>query len=234
VHEQAERRQPFVQVAYRVDLNGTLVAALPSHCPGSSGGEACRVTPHHRRARSQGPEHALVVAHCHEHGRSFTLYPPGWVPYGRRALCRVTPGGCPVRSDSVDGTLLGATEDAAAGKLWPRSSAGPNQGVQRTQGRLLACASQKLGVSPALGERIREAIATCLGVPLLVLHEACRSYARVRSWRERGRVLMEVLRRIGARRQLPELWSRAGYVAGLWGRPSRWDPGGARNAAGPG
>ncbi len=101
--------------------------ALHVHCPGSSAGEACRVTPHHRRVRSQGPEHALVVAHCHEHGRSFTQYPPGWVPYGRRALCRVTPAGCPVRSDSVDGTLLGATEDAEA------ASCGPVRALDRTK-----------------------------------------------------------------------------------------------------
>lgn len=130
--------------------------------------------------------------------------------------------------------MLGAAEDAEAGKLWRRCGAGSQPGVQRTQGRLLGCASLLLGVSPALGERVREALSACLGVPLLVLHEACRSYAVLRSWRERGRILMNVVRRIGARRQLPELWSRAGYLAGLWGRPSRWDPGGVVNAAGPG
>lgn len=234
MHEQAGRRQPFVQVAYRVDPNGAIVAALPSHCPAGVTGAACRITAHDRRFRNQGPEHALVVARCQEHGRSFTLYPPGWVPYGRRALCRVTPAGYRVRSDSAEGTILGAAEDAEAGRLWPRRGAGPAPGVHRTQGRLLSCLSLLLGVSPALHERIREAIATCLGVPLLSLHDACRRYVSVRSWRERARVLMDVVRRIGARRQLPELWSRAGHLAGLWGRPSRWDPGGVMNAAGRG
>jgi hypothetical protein len=227
VHEHRGRRQPFVQVAYRVDEGGTVVADLPVHCPGQGANDGCRVVARFRRSRGQGPAHALLVAHCHAHGRSFTLYPPGWVPYGRRPTCGVTPASYSVRSESTEGTILAAAEDAEAGRLWPRSGAAPDANVHRTQGRHLALVSVLLGVSPSLVEAVREALAACLGVPLLLLHEARRRYQASRSWRARAGAVMDVMRRLGARRRLPELWSRAGYLAGLWGRPSRWDPGGA-------
>lgn len=231
MHEHRGRRQPFVQVAYRVDECGTVVAELPVHCPGHDPSDRCRVVARFRRSRSQGPAHALLVAHCHEHGRSFTLYPPGWVPYGRQPTCIVTPAGYAVRSESVAGTVLAAAEDAEAGRLWPRSGAAADANVHRTQGRHLALASLLLGVSPSLVEAVREALAGCLGVPLLVLHEARRRYEASRSWRGRAWALMAVVRKLGARRQLAELWSQAGHIAGLWGRPSRWGPG-ARLQAG--
>jgi hypothetical protein len=226
VHEHRERRQPFAQVAYRVDEGGTLVAELPAHCPGHGTSDGCRVVARFRRSRGQGPAHALVVAHCREHERSFTLYPPGWVPYGRRPTCVVTPAGYAVRSESVAGTMLAAAKDAEAGRLWPRSGAALDANVHRTQGRQLVLASLLLGVCPSLAEAVREALAACLGVPLLVLHEARRRYDASRSWRARAGAVMAVVRRLGPRRQLPELWSRAGHIAGLWGRPSRWGPGG--------
>lgn len=122
--------------------------------------------------------------------------------------------------------MFAAAQDAEAGRLWPRSGAAPDANVQRTQGRHLALTSVLLGVSPSLVEAVREALAVCLGVPLLVLHEAHRRYATSRSWRARAGALMVVVRRLGARRQLWELWSQAGHIAGLWGRPSRWGPGG--------
>ena len=230
MHEHRGRRQPFVQVAYHLDASGQLVAELPGYCPGHDAGAGCRVTAHYKRVRSQGPAHALVVAHCHEHDCSFTLYPPGWVPYTRRATCDVTPAGYAVRNPSLDVTMFAAAKDAQAGELWPRSGAALAQAVQRTQGRQLTRASLLVGVSPSLGERVREALATCLGVPLLVLQEASRGYQAARSWRARAAAVMAVVQKLGARRQLPELWARAGHLAGLWGRPSRWDPGGALRA----
>jgi hypothetical protein len=145
----------------------------------------------------------------------------------------VTPEGYAVRSESVEGTLFAAAEDAAAGLLWPRSGAPADQAVQRTQGRHLECASLLLAVHGKLDERIREAMAPVLGVPLLALHEASRSYAEARTWRARGHCLMDVLQKVGAQGRRPELWSKAGHTAGLW-RPSRWDPGGAERAPGAG
>jgi hypothetical protein len=167
VHGDRGRRQPFVQVAYRVAADGKVVPDVPPRCPRGDEGRCCRVHVHARRERSQGPPHALIVARCPAHGCSFTLYPPGWVPYARRPLCEVTPEGYAVRSESVEGTLFAAAEDAAAGLLWPRSGAPADQAVQRTQGRHLECASLLLAVHGKLDERIREAMAPVLGVPLL-------------------------------------------------------------------
>lgn len=227
MHEQRGRRQPFVQVAYGVGPSGILVAAIPPFCPGHSAAEGCRVKRRGLRERVQGPAHALVVAHCEAHERSFTLYPPGWAPYGRRAVCHVTPSGSAVRSDSHASTLFGAVEDAAAGVLWPRAGAAAHESVQRTQGRHIALARVLLGMGTSVAAQVREAIATALSVPLLALCDASRAYEQARTWRARARALMDVLRIVGARREHPALWFRVGYIAGLWGQPSRWDPGGS-------
>lgn len=227
MQEHRGRRQPFVQVAYGVGPSGTLMADVPPFCPGHCRADGCQVKRHSLRERGQGPVHALVVARCAVHERSFTLYPPGWAPYGRRPLCHVTPAGSPVRSDNSASTLFGAVEDAANGVLWRRAGAAPHEAVQRTQGRHIELARVLLGVGTSVSARVREALATALGVPLLALHEATGTYELARAWRTRARVLMDVLRMVGARRELPELWFRVGHVAGLWGQPSRWDPGGS-------
>lgn len=232
MHEHRGRRQPFVQVAYGVGADGRVTADVPSRCgAGGEGAGSCSVTLHCRRERSQGPAHSLIVARCAAHRRCFTLYPPGWVPYVRRPVCDVSPAGYAARSDSAEGTIFAAAEDAAAGVLWPRSGAAVDQAVQRTQGRHLERTSVLLGVSGGLDERVREAMSAVLSVPLLTLLEARRSYAEAGTWRARGQCLVDVLGVIGARCQRPELWSEAGHTAGLWGRPSRWDPGGPEQAA---
>lgn len=227
VHEAHVRRQPYVQVAYRLGPSGALVAELPAYCPGRSASDGCEVKQHGVRERIQGPSHALVVARCVEHGRSFTLYPPGWPPYGRRPLCHVSPAGTAVRSEGYASTLFGAVQDAARGVLWPRAGAAAHEAVHRTQGRHIELARVLLGVGRSVGPRLREALATALGVALLVLCEASRAYEQARTWCARARVLMDVLQAVGARREQPELWFRVGHVAGLWGQPSRWDPGGS-------
>jgi hypothetical protein len=163
-----------------VGPSGALVAELPAFCPGHSASDGCEVKRHGLRARMQGPAHALVVAQCVEHARSFTLYPPGWAPYGRRPLCHVSPAGSPARSDSYASTLFGAVQDAASGVLWPRAGAAAHEAVHRTQGRHIELARELLGMGKSVGTRIREAIATTLGVPLLVLCEASRAFEQAR------------------------------------------------------
>jgi hypothetical protein len=189
--------------------------------------DGCRVSRRGVRERAQGPAHALVVARCATHERSFTLYPPGWAPYGRRAVCHVTPSGSSVRSDNHASTLFGAVEDAAVGVLWRRAGAAPHEAVQRTQGRHIELVRALLGVGTSVAAKVREAIATTLGVPLLALCEASRAYEAARTWRARAQALMDVLRLVGARRELAELWFRVGHLAELWSLPSRWDPGGS-------
>jgi hypothetical protein len=123
--------------------------------------------------------------------------------------------------------LFGAVEDAAVGVLWRRAGAAPHGAVQRTQGRHIELVRALLGMGTSVAVKVREAIATTLGAPLLALCEASRAYEAARTWRARAQALMDVLRVVGARRELPELWFRVGQLAELWSLPSRWDPGGS-------
>lgn len=215
-----------MQSAYEVDAEGRVRVSLPRRCPLGADGSPCRVWLHDRRVRKTGPRIALVVARCQTHGRSFTVYPPGHVPYGRAAVVPVDLGGRTVRDGSGElafgGTMFEAALDAAADHRWPRSG-GVEPGTRRTQGRWLGRANSLLGLDPATPERGREQIAAVLSVPLLTLHELPRqSWRAGGSWTERGRQIVRVLHEM----REPARLLLAGEVGGLWGRPSRWDPGG--------
>lgn len=215
-----------MQSAYEVDAEGEVRVALPGRCPLGADGSECRVRVHDHRARKTGPRVALVVARCRTHARAFTVYPPGYVPYGRVAVVPVDLAGREVRTPSGErglfDTLFEAAMDAAAGVRWPRSGAA-EPGTRRTQGRRLERASSLLGLALATSERRRERLAETLCVPLLTLHEAPReSWHAGGSWTDRGQQIARVLREV----REPARLLLAGEVGGLWGRPSRWDPGG--------
>lgn len=80
----------------------------------------------------------------------FSVYPPGWTPYGRRILLHVTPAGeevsgLPASTSSWLDSAFGASVDASRWRLWPLSLGGSNDfaqqyghhpyGVRRTQRR---------------------------------------------------------------------------------------------------
>jgi len=180
---------------------------------------------HDRRVRKSGPAIALVVARCRTHAVAFTIYPPGYVPYGRAPTVPVDLAGRPVRTPSGSlswpATIFGAAIDAAAGRRWPLEGTEP--GARRTQGRRLALTAPLLGLCLATDERTRERIASSLSIPLLALRQVPRASLHAGgSWSERGQMITSVL----ALLREPRRVLAAGEVAGLWGRPSRWDPGG--------
>jgi hypothetical protein len=71
-------------------------------------GEGCRVRPHAVRHRKTGPRIALTVCRCEVHGRYFTVYPPGHVPYGRQRLAPLSVGGQVVGGESVASSWRGS------------------------------------------------------------------------------------------------------------------------------
>jgi hypothetical protein len=124
-------------------------------------------------------------------------------------------------------TVFGAAQDAAAGQAWPRRA----PARWRTQGRWLQLGAQLLGIG-LVGDdtedeqRHREQMAEALGVPTLRLREGTQRYRQSRGYRERGRAVMDVVQQLPTPRSLNDRILAAGAIAGLWGRPSRWDPGG--------
>jgi len=221
-----------VQAAYERDGSGTLQGVLPSRCPLGDDGSECRVGLHDHRSRKTGPQIPLVVARCHRHEVSFTVYPPGHVPYGRTAVAPVDLQGRRVAptepaelgvSIGVSGTMWEATADAAAGVRW--AEAGGPGGSRRTQGRRLVGAAVLFGLRSE--PRVREQVATVLGIATLTLHEAARRCSEFATWRDRAQQLLGLLKRCLAG-GLSRALLAAGHLTGLWGRPSRWDPGGGR------
>lgn len=184
----------------------------------------CRVSARGHRERGWGPGFRFSVASCATHALAFTVYPPGWVPYGRAAVSVRSPEGFPVQGSGTAGTFVSAAEDAAHGIHWARSAAEPGQPVQRTQGRWLEWTARLLGLSGSVVERTRERLSTILAVPLLLIKEAAEAYAQG-GWAERGEAVMGVWKARGLRGQTLDALLHAGQLTGLWGRGSRWDPG---------
>jgi hypothetical protein len=112
---------------------------MPEQCiEGASGqGAQCVVRVHHRRERKTGPEHALVVAECLTHGAAFTLYPPGFVPYGRAAIVPVDGEGKLVRcGEPTGGVAEGEPPDEQAGSDKSEDDADVDRGDEPLTARL--------------------------------------------------------------------------------------------------
>ena len=170
---------------------------------------------------------------CREHGRRFTLYPPGHVPYGRRAVAPVAVDGSLVRSEDGEldfsGTAFEAAIDAAEAQPWARSDptgrycGGGTDRWWSTQGRHLKRLTRWVGVAPDLSRQLRELIAEVLLVALLLLEEQMQRVLACPGYRTRGTAVVAVLREA---KQVPDVADRlvaAGYIAGLWGCPHRWE-----------
>lgn len=79
------------------------------------------------------------------------------------------------------------------------------------------------GVEPSLTAREREAIADALGVDGLLLHEQARGLEGVVGYRHRGTAVQAVLAALDARFPREDAIAEAGFRAGLWAAPARWD-----------
>lgn len=80
--------RPFVSAPY-VEDNGVWRPVRVKECPV---GEGCQIVKHSWRPRKTGPGHPVAILQCLMHGRYFTVYPSGHVPYGRQRIAPVTSG----------------------------------------------------------------------------------------------------------------------------------------------
>ena len=159
-----------------------------------------------------------MVCRCRAHRVFFSVYPPGYVPYSRVAVVAEDSEGRTIRGETLDTTIFGAALEA-------RQETESRRMQRRTiQRRLDVCAAM-LGLWPGLSEPVRDHIADALWLPRLAARVSARVYSTSRLLRDRGAVVLELLARIPLARCRAGLLV-AGQRAGLWGRPSRWDPGG--------
>ena len=218
--------RPFVVAPY-VERGKVMVPEMPGRCPWRGPSEEpCSVGIHHWRLRRTGPRFALAVVRCAAHeGGAFTLYPPGYAPYGRQAVLQVAPDGSSVHGEGdrlerdFGGTVFEAALAARDGQAWPRDSNEPPRCSWGTQGRHLQIAASVLGLARNTADRVREAIAAVLSVDVLRLRDGSRRVG----YRAVGAAVCDVLARLrgGARRALHLL--SCGHLSRRWGEPLQWD-----------
>ena len=220
---------PFATTRYTANNDGIIRPELPSYCVFATGAQTCSIFVDHYRLRKTGPRFCLAVVGCtqHPYGR-YTLYPPGYYPYGRTPMAPYSPAGELLR-DATTGdplwevTLFAAAVDAAAGKKWPEESLWDDPRRLRTQGCQLQLAGRLLGVDPRLDDGVRERIATRLAVATMKLFSGAKIWAS--GWKMRGAAILAVLLSIPVQASLLDRMLAAGALSGLWaGRhPHRWD-----------
>lgn len=122
-----------------------------------------------------------MVIECVNHRRYFTLYPPGYVPYGRKRLI--------VEEDDDEQTIFTAAKEASAGeKRW--SETGDDGRWWSTQWRQIRRCGALLGLECEVPKG--EKVSMHLGISLHEHLEARSRYAHS-SFRERGRTVMQVV-----------------------------------------
>jgi len=227
---QAHANQPVFAVApYAPDEDGVLQVQLPERCVHAGPAETCSLYIDHHRPRKTGPGFPLAVVGCTRHPASrYTLYPPGHVPHGRKAVVPCTSTG-PLLRSRASGlppwpvTLFSAAVDAATGEDGSLSHRSTKDISHRcTQGRHLKRVGGLLGLLPDVESRIREQIATRLQVPTMDLRSGAHAWTR--RWQTQGDAVVAVLTALPVDGSLLDRVLAAGMVAGLWPRPQRWDP----------
>ena len=223
-------RRTFIITPYRGSEGGKFRPSMPDRCiEGDKDGADCKLGGQHWRERKTGPRFDLLVVKCKTHDVSFTLYPPGQVPYGRVAIAAVDSEGQPLRraDDSAviselawEQTLFGAAEDGAKRIAWPRNGANSSPGSWRSQGRYIAQAAQLLGLT----QMHELQLVGPLGVSELGQRQAVAAYGRARGYETRSLAICTLVDEL----QLVEcdvldMILSAGVAAGRWGRPRRWD-----------
>ncbi len=235
-------RTPFVITPYRGKSAGELKPILPSRGPcGGLLGEPCCLTVHHERERSTGPCFPVTVIYCSAHDVSFTLYPPGHVPYGREPLTPTAEGGQWITAEPVDGedaddeslsaavnayrgTYFDAALDAALGLIGRREdSAGSSDLWWSTQQRRLQRGVSLLGLTSDVEVDEQHALAEILAVDTLLLTDQARQIEQKPGYRQRGKAICAVLASLRPGTWLPDRLAECGHRRGLWGAPWRWD-----------
>lgn len=201
-----------------------------AQCPSARGDARCRLSKHDWRRRKTGPCYPLRVLLCHTHGRHFTVFPQGFVPYGRE---RITPAAArraaepaALASSALAGTVFEAATRAAAGETAVRDvgfEEGPPKPRHSTQRQKIRVAGRLLALSPEIDERLCERVAQTLSLPGLDHRHGRLAFARAATLRDRGRVILSTLERLPLAGALEQRLLGAGYLVGLWGLPSTWD-----------
>ncbi len=210
---------------YAADSEGFFRPERPSSCCLAALGVVCQLVVSHWRARKTGPQHPLLVMRCRDHGRAFTVYPCGHVPYGTTRIAPVTEGGSPLStSDPWRATVFAATLDASLNDQWPRDSPPDDPRRLRTQSRRLERAGLLLGLGDMAPVVAQGLVPTLLAGDAVTAVEAALLLDSAVGIQARGQIVAELLEMSVGRPNVLDTTLIAGAVAGLWGPPIRWEP----------
>lgn len=201
-------------------------ALIPARGPCREDEAQCVIRLHHKRKRKTGPPWKWVaVARCAPHRRSFTVYPPGHVPYGRVPFVVLAPDGSEVAPSNGDrpSGFMEAAADARDGKRWPPEKGA--SGVRTTQRRRVRAAASLLGLISDL-EPTPAVAAGVLGIAEGGLAERRQALSCTRDLTIWARSVCGLVVRLtrGGRMWLMDRLALLGHLAGWWGRPWRWLP----------
>lgn len=198
---------------------------MPNVCPSSQQNKpACRVFLHHIRSRSTGPCHPISVVRCHTHKVTFTIYPVGHVPYGRKAIGSAAPTVDMSGANAFVGTIFEASLNAAQRKPWPRVCPRGSDQWWGTQRQYLSIAMHLCGVAPSMTQTLREVVAAALQIQQLTLLDGSAAITAKPGYQSRGQAVSSVLEQLPSGLCAVERMSVSGHLIGFWGTPYVWDP----------
>lgn len=216
--DELKRKRDFIVGEYRQDEAGRWRTEIPRRAPCAEGaGCLCEVVLHCYRERKTGPEHPLAVIRCLIHDLAFTIYSPGFVPYGRQRL--------PTCAEEIEAApALLAVDDRADPEVprWPDwlDPDGVQPAWASTQWRQIGRWGCWLGL---LGpEALGQQVATSLGIPQ---HDHAAARERYRAGGDRGRsqAILAILAVVGKVGGVLLRLLRAGHLVGLCGRAFQAD-----------
>ena len=181
------RSRPFISAPYHYDREAErwFVAVPIARCamnhldPKTS----CHVVKGRQRHRKVGPSHPLGIYKCLIHICWFTIYPPGWLPFGRRILVDLDSQGEAVTGqDHWENTGFGAVVDEAKKKPWPHTSVELLRSIsenvfhyatRKTQARHVRGGIFLLALNVDATGRRQQNVRLVLGIDLKSYQEAC-------------------------------------------------------------
>lgn len=158
-----------------------------------------------------------MVVYCKTHDNYFTIYPPGYVPYGRASVAPVCSG-----EDESDAALTawsGTVFESAVSDGWLHNYTYTGGTSWQTHRRALQKHGQLLGLSGPF--TVCENAAAILDIPLHVQLSA-RSRYSVSGLDGQLEAVQSVLKSISVS---PRLWRRLmrlGRETGVWGKAWEW------------
>lgn len=131
-------QQSFIVLPYIVLPDRRLCPEKPILCVHSKADvNDCKISIKRWRVRIHGPGFPLVSMECKVHSVSFTVYPPGWLPYSRSPIMQVDHMGRLAKSsqNAWSFTLFKGIFDISKKIKWPEElNLGPGKTISEILG----------------------------------------------------------------------------------------------------